>query len=95
MGAQNNMAAEVAAVIDQVLRDSGRSVRAWRPEESLMGDIGLDSLDLAVVVVQLEQRVGVDPFRSGSGGVRTFGDFVARYESAREQAAGAADAGGK
>jgi acyl carrier protein len=83
-----DVAGDITATIDQVLRESGRPTRSWEPHETLLGDIGLDSLDLAVVVVQLEQRLGVDPFRSGSGGVRNLGDFIARYQAALNHPAG-------
>jgi acyl carrier protein len=47
-------------------------------------DSGLDSLCFAVVVVRLENVVGVDPFSTDED-VRfpvTFGDFVRFYEHA-------------
>jgi acyl carrier protein len=76
---------QVAATVNQVLVESGRSSRELTDADSLTGDLALDSLDLAVVVVQLEQRLGVDPFRNGARGVRTFGDLVTRYAESIDQ----------
>jgi acyl carrier protein len=46
---------------------------------------GLDSLSFAVVVVRLEQALGVDPFTvSEALFPLTFGDFVNFYESANK-----------
>ena len=68
--------------ISQVLKDSGRSVANIQETDALTGTLGLNSLDLAVVVVRLEQELGVDPFRDGQPMVATFGDLVALYEQA-------------
>lgn len=73
---------QISATINQVLTQSGRPSRTFAADETLLGDIGLDSLDLAEVVVTLEQKLGVDPFRQGAAGVRTFGDFVQSYSRA-------------
>ena len=68
-------------VINRVLTQSGREARAFRDDDTLTGTIGLDSLDLAAVVVRLEKELGFDPFRSGSHAVHTFGELVALYEN--------------
>jgi acyl carrier protein len=71
----------VAGVINRVLTDSGRPPRTLQPDDTLTGTLGLDSLDLAVLVVGLEQALGVDPFRAGARAVQTYGELVALYES--------------
>lgn len=79
----------VAQVINRVLTDSGRPARQFQSQETLIRDIGLDSLDLAVLVVGLEQALGVDPFRAGAPPVQTFGELVELYhvtQSTRESA---------
>jgi acyl carrier protein len=45
---------------------------------------GLDSLCFAVVVVRLEEALGVDPFSTSEDAVfpATFGEFVRFYENA-------------
>jgi UDP-3-O-[3-hydroxymyristoyl] glucosamine N-acyltransferase len=74
-----------AAVLQRVLADSGREVRPIRDQDTLSEALELDSLDLAVTVVGLEQELGVDPFRDGASPVRTFGELVALYEEAFER----------
>lgn len=70
------------SVIHRVLADSGREVRPLSDDDTLAGTLHLDSLDLAVTVVALEQELGVDPLRDGAAPVRTFGQLVALYERA-------------
>lgn len=47
-------------------------------------DSGLDSLCIAVLVAVLDDRLGVAPFATASGGALpvTVGDFIALYENA-------------
>ena len=73
---------QIVDAINKILADSARSPRDLSDEESLTADVGLDSLDLAVLVVSLEQQLGVDPFRDGSATVRTVGDLVTVYAKA-------------
>ena len=51
-------------------------------DETLMLDTGLDSLGLAMLVVNLEDQLGYDPFILMEEPVypRTFGEFVQMYE---------------
>jgi acyl carrier protein len=78
---QENVSDVVARVINRVLTDSGRPARQLQSDDTLTGDIGLDSLDLAVLVVGLEQVLDVDPFRAGARAVQTYGQLVELYES--------------
>lgn len=51
-------------------------------DDSLLTDIGLNSLMLARLIVNLEQKFGHDPFSDGSHAivdVHTVGDLVAAY----------------
>lgn len=53
-------------IINEVLEESGRdSVASISRETRLRGDLGLDSLDLAVLTVKIEAEFGVDVFASG------------------------------
>lgn len=45
----------------------------------LGGDLGIDSLDLATIVVELEERTGKDPFRDGFVTFETAGELAALY----------------
>ena len=88
MTAINDGARDVAATVREailaVYRDTGRPPRET-PAASLLGsDLGLDSLDLAQVVVLLERALGVDPFRDARATtphppIRTVDDLVTLY----------------
>ena len=80
--------AAIVAAIRQVLHDTGRAPDAVEPQMLLVGDIGLDSLDLAQTVVLLERSLGVDPFRTPARApvegtvrpaIRTVADLVGIY----------------
>ena len=73
----------VIAVINRVLTDSGRPAKSIELADSLTGTLALDSLDLAVLVVGLEQALGVDPFRNGAQPVLTVGEVIHVYETAQ------------
>jgi acyl carrier protein len=52
------------------------------PTERLREDIGLDSLDLAQLVAELEVTLGFDPFQKQTvGRVVTVADVIAVYEA--------------
>jgi acyl carrier protein len=70
----------IQSVLSNVLRDAGREVPEFSDEALLAGTIQLDSLDFAVVIVNLEREFGVDPFRKSTQRIRTFGELVNLYE---------------
>lgn len=45
---------------------------------------GLDSLDLATLLIILEDKIGVDPFRQGFKSFSTIGELVELYRSSME-----------
>lgn len=52
--------------INEVLADSGRpGIASLTREMKLRGELGLDSLELAVLTVKLEAETGVDVFAAG------------------------------
>ena len=83
-GATPDIAAEVREAILVVYRDTVRPPRDT-PGSALLGsDLGLDSLDLAQIIVLLERSLGVDPFRDARGSAphpptRTVDHLVALY----------------
>lgn len=79
-----NLQQTIERAILDVLTSSGRKPRSLEPEHALSADIGLDSLDVAQVVVLLEQRLGVDPFRVGGRAIRTLGDLQDAYRQLLE-----------
>jgi acyl carrier protein len=80
MAEQQNVRETIADTINRVLTDTGRPRRQFDDQDTLTGTIGLDSLDLAVMVVALEQSLGVDPFREGAAPVQSFGELVRLYD---------------
>ena len=63
--------------INQVLVESGREpVSALRDDMHLRKDLGLDSLELAVLTVKIEAATGIDIFENGL--VDTVGEVAKR-----------------
>jgi acyl carrier protein len=63
--------------INQVLVESGREpVSALRDDMRLRKDLGLDSLELAVLTVKIEAATGIDIFENGL--VDTVGEVAKR-----------------
>lgn len=60
------MTSELLEIINRILDDSGRErLRGLSPELRLKEDIGLDSLELAVLAVHVEAEFGIDVFADG------------------------------
>ncbi len=76
----SNLRITICSVINKVRTDSGREAMVILDEHQLTGELGLDSLDLAQLVVAIEKELGVDPFRDGSATARTVGELVSVYE---------------
>jgi acyl carrier protein len=79
MNESKSLQESIRQAICEVLSQSGRSPKSLQPADELVGKIGLDSLDLAQVVVLLEQRLGVDPFRVRGQAIRTLDDLHQAY----------------
>ena len=69
----------LVTIVNEVLDESGRDVieNASR-ETQLRADLGLDSLDLAVLTVKIEAEFGVDVFAKGI--VNTVGEVLDRID---------------
>lgn len=90
--AERTVLAAVRSALEAVYRDTGRPQRDVASDALLGTDLGLDSLDMAQVVVLLERSLGVDPFRdraptAPTGPVRTVRHLVALYAAAVGSAA--------
>ena len=72
----------ICQAIAEVMREAGRIAPVIHREAAIREDLALDSLDLAVVVIRLQQQLGVDPFRQQRRRVRTVDDLVAIYDEA-------------
>jgi acyl carrier protein len=66
----------------QVAREHGK-VLARLTDELQLAESGLDSLAFAVLVVRLEDKLGIDPFTADGEAFFpvTFGEFVRVYEN--------------
>ena len=84
MSNESDLRAVIVSAINKVRADSGRSPLEPDDGDALTGEIGFDSLDLAVLVVTLEQELNVDPFRDGTQTARTLGELVTVYREATQ-----------
>lgn len=66
----------------QALEDGGQPVPAGFSDELVLLQSGLDSMGFAILITQLEERLGYDPFTLMTEAVypRTLGEFFAVYE---------------
>jgi acyl carrier protein len=64
-----------------LLEQKGLSNQALNENsEFLGGELGIDSLDLATLLVKLEEISGSDPFREGFKEFRTIGELAKIYD---------------
>ncbi len=72
--------AEIKRVVSQILEDKGETVPEITSDtELLSGALAIDSLDLAVMVSELEGSMGHDPFAHGFIEFRTVGELAKLY----------------
>jgi acyl carrier protein len=75
-----NQEALVTAIGDQIRRigqEKGSPVTCIAPETPMLGgELALDSLDLAGIVVELQQLTGKDPFERGFVEFRTVDELA-------------------
>lgn len=85
MSAADHPAEVIKETIVRVLREGGREDPAIADDDLLRESLDLDSMDLAVIVVRLEQQLGVDPFRTRRTPVHTVADLIAQYQQSLSQ----------
>jgi acyl carrier protein len=74
----------VLAAVARVCADKGTEISALSERDILgEGGLGLDSLDMATIVAELEAALDQDPFESRTPAFHTLGDLVALYAGAR------------
>jgi acyl carrier protein len=80
---QANLRTEIEAEFQRVADEHEKKLAPLTDNLELLNS-GLDSLCFAVVVVRLEETLGVDPFSSSEDVLfpSTFGEFVSFYENA-------------
>jgi acyl carrier protein len=73
---------EIIAVIRQVADESGKKLVDRFGDDTVLLQSGLDSLDFAIIVARLEEKLNADPFSVMEEPIypRTLADFVAIYE---------------
>jgi acyl carrier protein len=70
----------IQSLFEQVAREQQRSL-APLADDLKLSQSGLDSLSFALIVVRLEESLGMDPFEAVEKFPATFGDFVRLYET--------------
>jgi acyl carrier protein len=70
----------VMECIKQVMRQNGRPESTLNSQTDILRDTSLDSLDLAQVIVMLEEKTGNDPFAKGFINFRTVEELARLYE---------------
>jgi acyl carrier protein len=71
---------QIGAILKQILASKGRELPALDNGTVLLGrELGIDSLDLAMLVRELEVTTGFDPFQRGFIEFRTVGELARLY----------------
>jgi acyl carrier protein len=78
-----NVRSEIITQFTQVAQDHDKRLAPLTDDLELL-ESGLDSLCFAVVVVRLQEALGIDPFSASEDALFpvTFGEFVKFYEEA-------------
>ncbi len=72
--------AQISQITNRMLADKGLGeVTISKDTELLGGDVGIDSLDLATLVRELEEFTGFDPFANGFIDFQTAGQLAKLY----------------
>lgn len=80
MDSSQELTAFIIATVRALAKDKGVVPPELTASSSLIdGASGIDSLDLAVVVVRLQEKTGRDPFREGFVAFDTVRDLVSLY----------------
>ncbi len=77
----DNLNETILAVVRGVVKEKSPETAAVRPDQLLVEDLGLRSLDLARIIAKLEVKLDADPFAElvSITSVRTPGDLCAAY----------------
>lgn len=77
---EQEVLAQITEITNRMLADKGLGeVTISGSTELLGGDVGIDSLDLATLVRELEEFTGFDPFASGFIDFQTAGQLAKLY----------------
>lgn len=71
------IATTIQGTLDRLLEDKGMPKVAVAPDTALLeGGVPIDSLDLAQLVLELQEKTGRDPFAAGFIEFRTVGELT-------------------
>jgi acyl carrier protein len=71
---------QITAIVRRMLEDKGAAVPDIDTNTELLGGaISIDSLDLAMLVLEMENVAGFDPFAEGFIEFRTMGELSKLY----------------
>lgn len=77
------MIERVIAELQRILADKGEPHGPIAPGSLLLdGDLAIDSLDLATLVVALEEQTGREPFKAGFRMFTTVGELATLFDEA-------------
>lgn len=91
LDSEARLAEAVRETVAAVMRERGLDTGLIAEEAKLSDTLGLKSMDLAQIVLMLEDEIGADPFREFPiTSIRTVGDLVRAYAVALGLDAGTA-----
>lgn len=71
---------KIETIVQRILSDKGMDAPAINADSELLsGDVSIDSLDLAMLVRELEDELGFDPFADGFIEFKTAGELAKLY----------------
>jgi acyl carrier protein len=71
---------QIQAIVNRLLSQKGLAAFPLNTETRFLGGgLSLDSLDLAVLVTELQTTTGKDPFKSGFKQFQTVGELASLY----------------
>jgi acyl carrier protein len=77
---ETEVQATIVEVLSRIIREKGTDVPSMDDSTVLLGGhLHIDSLELALLVTELEERTGKDPFASGFREFRTIGELATLY----------------
>lgn len=77
---EQTVLSHIDRLVTQILSDKGVTGVELDSETELLGEgVGIDSLDLAMLVRELEEICGFDPFAQGFVEFRTAGELARLY----------------
>lgn len=77
---ENQILGQIEKLVGDIVTAKGtKAPKIEATTELLGGGVGMDSLDLAVLVRELEESMGFDPFADGFVEFRTAGELAKLY----------------